>query len=417
MNPETNPEIKSQVLGEELKKWPHQIGVGDCRISPRQRRYITKVLDSNRLTYGPMSQQFEAEFAKTHGKRFAVFCNSGTSALHICLAILKEREGWENRDEVIIPALTFVADLNVVLHNQLKPVFVDVHPQYYTLDVEKLEQAITPRTRAIIPVHTFGLPAEMEPIMQLAQRHGIKVIEDVCESGFVSYRGKPVGSIGDLSCFSTYQAHLITTGVGGLTLTDDPDLAALVRSMVNHGRDSIYLKMDDDQGQSEGKFREIIERRFNFVRLGHSFRATELEAALGLAALHDGMKEVIVKRNQIARYFISKLEPYAEYLQLPTVPSYSEHAFMMFPLVVRGDRFRRDELVQYLEEHNIETRYMLPLINQPYVLERFGDLGFKYPVSSRVNQNGFYIGCHDHLTQKEMDFVMAVFAQFFTERG
>lgn len=397
----------------KLKKWPKQIGVGACKISKRQKSYVLKVLASNRITYGPMIQQFEKEFAALHKRRFAVFCNSGTSALRISIAALKEEYKWKDGDEVIIPALTFVADVNVLLQNNLKPVFVDVDPKLYTIDPAKLKSAITKRTRAIIPVHLFGLPCEMDEILAIARQKKIKVIEDVCESGFVSYKGKPVGSFGDIACFSTYQAHILTTGVGGFALTDDPKMATILRSLMNHGRDGIYITIDDDKVSDKKKLTEIVQRRFNFIRPGYSFRATEFEAALGLAALHDDIHTSIKKRNIIAPTLISHLEKYSARLQLPEFPKYSSHAFMMFPIVVKSDLISRDELVSFLEDHNIETRYMLPLINQPYIKKLFGDLSKKYPISHFINENGFYIGCHEHISSNEMRYIKKVFDEFF----
>lgn len=400
----------------ELKKWPQQIGVGSCFVSKRQRRYVGKVLDFNRLTYGPMSQQFEKEFASLHGRKFGVFCNSGTSALRVSIAALREMYHWRDGDEVIIPAVTFVADVNVLLAHRMKPVFVDVHPKWYTIDSSKIERVVSGKTRAIIPVHTFGLPAEMDDIADIAKRRNLKMIEDVCESGLVTYRGRPVGSMSDISCFSTYQAHILTTGIGGLALTDDKNTAVLLRSLVNHGRDGIYIKIEDDQTKSKNKLSEIVDRRFRFIRPGYSFRATELEAALGLGALHDGMDAVIAKRNKNASLLISMLKKYEPHLQLPSWPPYSIHAFMMFPIVVTSQKIARKELVNFLECHNIETRFMLPLINQPYLKSMFGDVSKKYPVSHAINENGFYIGCHDNLTVKELEYVISVFDNFFTQK-
>ncbi|OGZ53408.1 MAG: hypothetical protein A3B25_02195 [Candidatus Ryanbacteria bacterium RIFCSPLOWO2_01_FULL_48_26] len=397
----------------KLKKRTTQIGVGACKISKRQKSYVQKVLASNRITFGPMSQQFEKEFAALHKKRFAVFCNSGTSALRISIAALKEKYKWKDGDEIIIPALNFVADVNVLLQNNLTPVFVDVDPKFYTIDPAKIESAITPKTRAIIPVHLCGLPCEMDEIMAIAKKKKIPVIEDVCESLFVSYKGKPVGSFGDIACFSTYQAHILTTGVGGFALTDDPKLAELLRSLMNHGRDGIYITIDDDKVRDKEKLNEIVHRRFNFIRPGYSFRATEFEAALGLAALHDGIHTSIEKRNRVAAAFISHLKKYSTHLQLPKIPARSSHAFMMFPIVVKSDSITRDELVSFLEDHNIETRYILPLINQPYIKKLFGDLSKKYPVSHRINETGFYIGCHEHLSSTDTKYIQAVFDEFF----
>ncbi|MGH6999473.1 MAG: DegT/DnrJ/EryC1/StrS family aminotransferase, partial [Phenylobacterium sp.] len=192
---------------DEAVRPKDQLGVGSLSISDLEKQYVNEVLDSNRLSYGPFSQLFEQQFAGAHHVRRAVLCNSGTSALHVALLALKEKYRWQDGDEVLVPAMTFVATSNAVLMAGLTPVFVDIDRRAYTLDPELVEARITPRTRAIIPVHMFGLPAHMAPIMALAQRHGLRVVEDSCEAMFVSVDGKPVGSHGDIGCFSTYVAH------------------------------------------------------------------------------------------------------------------------------------------------------------------------------------------------------------------
>jgi perosamine synthetase len=197
---------------------PRIIGVGTFTASPLAKRLVMEALSNNRLSYGPMMQRFETELARMHGCRFGIMSNSGTSALLLALQALKELHGWADGDEVIVPAVTFVATANIVLHNRMVPVLVDVDRLYYELRPELIEQAITPRTRAIIPVHLFGQPADMEPIVAIARRHSLKIIEDSAETMFASCNGKRVGSLGDIGCFSTYVAHLIVTGVGASTL-------------------------------------------------------------------------------------------------------------------------------------------------------------------------------------------------------
>ena len=171
-----------------------EISVGGLKIGPREKKYLNQVIRSSRLSYGPFSRRFEDAFARVHDCRFAFFCNSGTSALHIALAALKEEHGWADGDEVIVPAVTFVATANIVLHNRMTPVFVDVDRATYNIDPALIEAKITPRTRAIIPVHLMGLPADMDPILAIAKKHNLKVIEDSCETVFARYKGKKVGS-------------------------------------------------------------------------------------------------------------------------------------------------------------------------------------------------------------------------------
>ena len=392
-----------------------QIGVGGLRLSARAKELVLEVLDSNRLTAGPMMRRFEAEIAALHGCRYGLMCNSGTSALQIALATLKERHGWQDGDEVIVPALTFVATSNVVLYNGLRPVFVDVDPQYYTIDPAKIEERITPRTRAIIPVHIGGLPCDMDPILTIARAHGLRLVEDSCETMFVRYQGRPVGSFSDIACFSTYVAHVITTGVGGICTTDDPELIVMLRSFMNHGRDAIYIRIDDDQAAQGDELFRIADGRFSFIRLGHSFRCTELEAALGLAQLEE--REALWARRQwIAARFTEALAPVEDRLQLPHARPGSEHGYMFYPLTILDASVRRDDLIRYLEDGGIETRYLLPLINQPVYSKLFGDLEPEYPVAARLNRTSFYIGCHPYMSDADVDHVINSLLAFFEGR-
>ncbi|MGB7265281.1 MAG: DegT/DnrJ/EryC1/StrS family aminotransferase [Terracidiphilus sp.] len=396
-----------------MERYPQQIGVGGLVVSDLEKSLVNEVLNSNRLTYGPMTKRFEREFASVHGCRFGLFMNSGTSALHIALAALKARHGWSDGDEVIVPAVTFVATSNIVLHNGMVPVFVDVELDTYNIDPTKIEEKITPRTRALIPVHLLGLPAAMGPILEIAKKHNLSIIEDSCETMFAEYRGSPVGSLGDVGCFSTYVAHLLVTGVGGFAITKDADLAVDMRSFMNHGRDSIYVSCSDDEGVEGGLLEEIIEKRFSFIHVGHSFRCTELEAALGVGQLARA-NEVIARRRKIAAYFSAALAPYSEALQLPTCPPDRTHSFMMYGLVLRKDSKKR--LVNFLERANVETRDMLPLTNQP-IYERLLGSGLedRYPVAKWINKSGFYIGCHSYMSDSEVEFVTGAFHRFFSQ--
>lgn len=395
----------------KIKKPKNQIGVGGFKFGEKEKRYLQKVISSNRLTYGPWSKKFEEIFAKEHDSKFGVFSNSGTSALHMALAALKEKYGWKDGDEVIVPSITFIATSNIVLFNGMKPVFVDVDSKTYNIDPKKIEAAITKRTRVILPVHLFGMPADMDPIMKLARKYGLRVIEDSCESMFATYKGKKVGSFGDIGCFSTYVAHFLVTGVGGLATTNDPELAILMRSFMNHGRDSIYLNIDADKGLSSEKLEMVVAKRFSFVRLGHSMRATELEAAIGVAQF-EGRKENIKHRRTIAAFYTKHLADLEEYLQLPTIPKDREHNFMMYPIVLKN--MDKRDLVNFLEARNIETRDMMPLLTQPIYKKLFGkDFYQKFPVANWIIKGGFYVGAHPYLTLNEANYVVSAIHDYF----
>jgi perosamine synthetase len=392
-----------------------QIGVGGVTITPQAKKLVMEVLDSGRLTAGPMMSRFEQGVAEAHGCRYGLMCNSGTSALQIALAALKERYGWERGDEVLVPAVTFVASSNVIIYNGLSPVFVDVEPNYYGIDPEKIEAKITPRTRAIMPVHLAGHPCDMGPILATAQKHGLRIVEDSCETMFARYKGRPVGSFGDIGCFSTYVAHMINTGVGGICVTSDAELVIMLKSLMNHGRDSIYIRIDDDETDSPDQLFRIVDRRFSFVRLGHSFRCTEMEAALGVAELemHDAN---IRKRQQNAARLSAGLADLRAHLQLPEVRPHAEHVFMFYPIAIKDPTVKRDELILYLEQHGVETRYLLPLINQPIYRDLFGHLDNQYPVAAWLNSNAFYVGCHPQITNSDLDVMIATFHDFFARR-
>lgn len=387
-----------------------QIGVGGLDLGPVEKHYLQQVIDSNRLSYGSFSQKFEKLFAELHDCRFATFCSSGTAALHLALSALKEKYGWRDGDEVIVPAVTFIATSNIVLHNNMKPVFVDVDPRTYNINPNLIEVKITNRTRAIIPVHLLGLPADMEPIWSLAEKYNLKIIEDSCETMFATYKGRKVGSLGDVGCFSTYIAHFIVAGIGGLATTNDPELAVIIRSLMNHGRDNIYISIDDDQNVSKEQLLQVVSRRFSFIRLGYNFRATELEAAIGLAQL-ENRDFIIRKRKENAEYLMENLKDLEKFIQLPCIPPDRDHMFMLFPIVMRNQP--KKEIVNFLEENLIETRDLLPLLNQPIFKKLFGDIEDEYPVAKWLNNSGFYIGCHQYLTEEERAYIVEKIHEFF----
>jgi len=396
-----------------MKKFPYQIGVGGLALSDYEKQLVNEVLDSNRLTYGEKSKQLEGEFAKRHMCQYGLFLNSGTSALEVALASLKIRHGWSDGDEVIVPAVTFVATSNVVLHNNMVPVFVDVESDTYNIDPRKIEEKITKRTRAIIPVHLLGLPADMDPILEIAKTYHLSVIEDSCETMFATYKGKSVGSMGDVGCFSTYVAHFLVTGVGGFAITNNSDLAVDMRSLMNHGRDNIYISCSDDQDSDNKNFHEIVDRRFSFVHVGYSYRCTELEAALGLGQIARS-EEIITRRLEIAEKLIKGLKKHEAHIQLPSCPADRTHSYMLFGIILR-DRSKKD-LVHFLESRNIETRDLLPVINQPIYTRLYGNLEKSNPVARWINESGFYIGCHSYMTNEEVDFIIDTFSLYFEKK-
>lgn len=365
-----------------------KVAMADWKASRKQKRLVKQVLNSGRLTYGDKTRELEERFAAIHGANYAMFTNSGTSSLKIALHALKDTYGWKDGDEVIIPAVTFVATMNVVLMNNLKPVLVDVQQDTVNIDPKLIERAITKRTRAIIPVHLLGQPADMEAIMKIAKDHDLRVVEDSCETMFVNKIQ------GDVACFSSYLAHLLVTGVGGFITTNNQELAPIMRSMMFHGRDESYLTIDDKP--------QDIAKRFWFPRFGYSDRMTEMEAALGLGEL-DNWKDMIRQRQDNAEYLAARLPINCTY----PITSFSDHAFMFFPILVE----QRDELMLFLESRGIQTRTMMPLINQPLVKPY---LKKEYPVAQYIYDHGLLLGCHQYLNRSDLDYIIDNVKDFYS---
>ena len=393
----------------------NKIGVGYASVTDLEKKYVMDALDSQRLSQGKYVAQFEKKFAQMHGHRYGAMCNSGTSALHLALLALKEADGWDETTEVLVPAITFIATSNAVLHAGMKPVFVDVDLESYNMDPNEIERHITDKTRCIMPVHCFGMPCEMERIAEIAHKHNLRIIEDCAEAHFAKIDGKTVGSFSDIMACSTYVAHTLTTGVGGVCCTSDPALSEALRSLLAHGRACTCERCIASDGNQvcPKRMQTDMDRRFTFVRMGYSYRVGELEGALGMAQL-ERVDEIMGARHRNAEYLVRGLECVEEYIQLPRHPENIEHTYMMFPILLRPNCGKsRDEFVRHLESKNIETRPMLPLLNQPIYREIFGDIEKDYPNAEYINHNGFYIGCHHGLTEPELQYEIDTIKAFF----
>lgn len=371
-----------------------QVTMADWSVKRKQKKLVKEVLKSGRLTYGDKTREFEKQFAEIHGAKSALFTSSGTSALKIAIHALKDKYGWKDGDEIIMPAVTFVATMNVIVMNNLKPVLVDVEMNTINMDPDLIEKAITKRTRAIMPVHLLGQPASMDAIMAIAKKHSLRVIEDSCETMFVNQIR------GDVACFSTYLAHLLVTGLGGFITTNDPELATVMRSMMFHGRDESYLNIDDKP--------DDISKRFYFPRFGYSDRMSELEAALGIGELATWQK-MLDKRQTNADYLMQQLQDIKQ-IFVP-VWEINSHAFMFFPMLAEN----RDKLMVYLEENGIQTRTMMPLISQPIVKKQVKIKVSDYPVAKHVGKTGLLIGCHQDLKPRDLKHIVTTIRKFYSE--
>ncbi len=392
----------------------NKIGVGYASVTELEKKYVLDALESQRLSQGKYVAKFEKDFSNMHELKYGVMCNSGTSALDIALATLKEVDGWDENTEVLVPAITFIATSNAVIHVGLKVKFVDVDPETYNMNPDEIEKHITENTKCIIPVHTFGMPCDMERIMKIANKHKLRVIEDCAEAHFAKVNGKTIGSFGDIACFSTYVAHTITTGIGGIVCTNNREYMEILRSLVAHGRACTCERCiaSDANQVCPKRMQTDMDRRFMFVRMGYSYRVGELEGALGLAQI-ERKDDIMSKRHENAQYLISKLEKFESLIQLPRHPENIEHTYMMFPIVLKkesGIVYR--ELIEYLEKNNVETRPMLPLLNQPIYKEMFGDIEKDYPVAEYIDHNGFYVGCHHGMEQEDLDNLIEVLCNY-----
>lgn len=366
-----------------------RLGTGTVEVGSRERELVNEVLESGWFSPGEKVREFEKKFAAAHDQKFGVMTNSGTDALRIALGALKEKYRWNDFDEVLVPAMTFVATANIVYQNRLTPVFVDVDPVTLNMDPLKLERAVTRFSKAVIPVHLFGRMADMPEIMEVAQNHRLLVLEDSCETMGVRFRsGESAGSFGQIACFSTYACHLIVTGVGGMAITSDPELAHYMRSLMNHGRKG-----------------DTREERFVFERMGYSCRPTEFEAALGLAQL-ERLPEILKARQLNAQALDSMLRGTDEWLQRQDPdPVDREHAWMMYPLILRDEAMDRKDFCDELEKKGIETRPLFPLLGSPLYRRLRPDLRECYPIADHASKRGFYIGCHQGLTGDDLGYM------------
>lgn len=317
---------------------------------------------------GRFVAEFEENFADYCGIRYGVSTSSGTTALHLALVALGIKKG----DEVIVPALTFISPANAVTYCGAKPVFVDSHKDYWCIDPEKIE--ITPETRAIIPVHLYGHPCDMGPIMDLAQDHDLYVIEDACEAHGAEYKGKKIGSFGDVSCFSFYGNKILTTGEGGMCLTDDDELYEKMRILRDHGFDP--------------------ERRYWHNVIGFNYRMTNLQAAVGVAQLKR-LDEFVRKKRNIAKWYERGLTH--ETIELHPEMPWAKCVYWMYSILVPDC----GGLIERLEENGIDTR---PFFYPVSVLPLY-KTDERFPVAERLSLMGVNLPSSTRLMKEEVEYV------------
>lgn len=334
---------------------------------------IWAVIHSGQLAQGPRVAEFEQAFASLCGVRHAIATSSGTTALHIALLANNIGPG----DQVITSPFTFIATANAILYAGARPVFVDVEEDTFNLDASQIEAAITPHTKAVMPVHLFGLPCEMGAITAIAQQHGLAIIEDACQAHGATYDGQPVGSFGT-GCFSFYATKNMTTAEGGMITTNDDEVAEQARLLRNHG----------------------MRRRYYHDELGYNFRLTDLQAAIGLVQLRK-LPEFTAARIRNAALLSERL---ADILKVPVVPPRRRHVFHQYTVRVPRDR---DGIATALNAAGVGTGifYPVPVHHQPpYRALGYSDQSF--PVAERLSREVLSLPVHPALSAMDLETIV-----------
>ncbi|MHB1162128.1 MAG: DegT/DnrJ/EryC1/StrS family aminotransferase [Chloroflexota bacterium] len=389
---------------------------GTISITDKAKQLIAEILETKRVSSGKYVRMFESQFARLLGVQEAVAVSSGTDADILALAVLHDF-GAKRGDEIIVPALSFVATGNAVLHAGFRPVFVDIERDTLNIDVSQIEAAITEKTRAIMPVHLMGKPADMDAILAIARKHNLAVVEDAAEAHGAFYKGRPVGSMGDLAAFSTYVAHIITTAEGGVVTTNNEEYGEILRSLRSHGRacNCKSCVLNSSQSYCPKRFRgeggEDI--RFTFERIGYSCKMNEMEAAIGLGAL-EIYHDILAKRRENLLYVLNRFGRFSPYLATIQEGPHEQIGPHAIPIVIQeGASFTRAELTDYLEKQGIDTRTLFA--SMPTQCAGFAHLGYRlgqFPNAEYMGRHGIHIGVHQDLGIPEMAYVLDTLERF-----
>jgi perosamine synthetase len=344
-----------------------------------EKKYLMDCIESGRISStGKYVDEFEKQFSAFCGTKHALSCSNGTVALHLALMAFDVGPG----DEVLVPTLTYIATANTVRYCGAQPVLVDSEPETWNMDPSRLEEKITDRTRGIIVVHLYGHPVDMDPVMKVAKKHGLFVIEDAAEAHGALYKGRTVGSIGDIGTFSFYGNKIITSGEGGGIVTDSDALAKKMRLLKGQGMDP--------------------ERRYWFPIIGYNYRMTNLQAAVGLAQL-EMISWHMAKRREIAKQYYDRLADLGDLIELPAEKKWAKHAFWMLSILLK-DRVgvSRDEFMGLLEEDRIETR---PVFYPMHAMPPYFEKDAKYPVADAIAARGINLPTHALLTDSDITYI------------
>lgn len=348
-------------------------------IGEEEKKAVLEVLESGIIAQGPRVKAFEEEFARMCGVKYAIATTSGTTALHVALLA----HGIGDGDEVITSPFTFIASANSILYTGARPVFVDIDSKTFNIDPNKIEKAITKKTKAIMPVHLFGLPCDMDPIMELAKRYNLIIIEDACQSHGAEYKGKKVGSFGT-GAFSLYPTKNITSAEGGMITTNDPVIAEKCNVIRQHG----------------------MRRRYYHDELGFNFRMTDVHAAIGLAQLRK-LERFNEARIANAAYLSANLRG----VEVPFVPKNCKHVFHQY--TIRVPNGKRDALQAYLTENQIGTSiyYPIPIHKQTFYVKELG-YNQTLPEAEKAASEVLSLPVHPALTKEDLDKIILAVNSF-----
>jgi perosamine synthetase len=356
-------------------------------------RSVVETLKSGWLTTGSKVKSFEEDFARYVGSKHAIAVNSGTAALHLALDAIGIQEG----DEVIVPTMTFTATAEVVLYFKAKPVLVDCEPDTLNLDPAKIEAAITPRTKAIVPVHMAGQSCDMDEILKIAKKHNLRVIEDAAHALPASYRGRPVGTIGDITCFSFYATKTITTGEGGMVTTENPKWAERMRIMSLHGISHDAWKRYTKEGSW----------CYEVLYPGFKYNLTDLAAAIGSEQLKK-CSEFWQARRRIAGIYAQAFAD-LEAVQVPVCRPDVQHAWHLFIIKLDLERLKinRSQFIEALREKQIGTSvHFIPLHLHPYYRDEFGYKPADFPNASAVFEQIFSLPIYPRMSEPAVERVV-----------
>jgi perosamine synthetase len=334
---------------------------------------------------GGYIKEFEEKFASFVGVKHAISVSSGTAALHLAVIALGLKEG----DEIIVPTLTMMSSIFAPLYERLVPVPIDIDEKTYNIDPKLIEDKITEKTKAIMVVHLYGHPVDMDPIISIAKKHNLFVIEDAAEAHGAKYKEKMVGGIGDIGCFSMYANKIVTTGEGGMVTTNNDEYAEKIRNV---------------KALSFGKEHKLMHQS-----LGYNYRLANLQAAIGVGQLEKIDKIIKLKRD-MGSYYLSNLKDLEECIILPHEADYAFSVYWMFHVVLTGKLSgRRSEFINLLKESGVETREdFIPYHEQKIFIEKGLVSGNECPLSSKYAKDGLYLPSGTDITEEELEYVSNV---------